>query len=60
MDGWMNQKHQATSKEEKYMLVDRAYNTANPGSQSFFSGIQMLVLLQKYRSFGTNLKNNCL
>jgi hypothetical protein len=33
-----------------------------PGSESrsFFSGIQIPVLIQKYRFFGINLKNNCL
>jgi hypothetical protein len=40
----------------------RAYNTVIresriPGSRSFFSGIQIPLLIQKYRVFRTNLKN---
>jgi hypothetical protein len=31
-----------------------------PGFRSFISGIQIPVLIQTYRFFGTNLKHNCL
>jgi hypothetical protein len=35
-------------------VLARAYNTGIPAI--FFSGIQIPVLIQKYRFFGTNLK----
>jgi transcription termination factor Rho len=39
--------------------VTRAYNTGMPntGIPVIFSGIQVQVLIQKYRFFGSNLKN---
>jgi transcription termination factor Rho len=38
----------------------RAYNTVIPECRAFYSGIQIAVLVKKYRFFGTILKDNCL
>jgi hypothetical protein len=53
------------NKYEQYLRL-RTYNTVimtgipNAGIPVIFSGIQIPVLIEKYRVFGAHLKNNCL